>query len=131
MTGGSRHQPESKDLALRIARLALEKKAEDVLLLDLTGVSAACDYFVVCTGTSEQQVAGIADHIETKMKEEDSPVWHVEGRSHRRWILLDFVDVVAHVFHHETRRYYLLERLWGDAEVTKIEDEAQKRGVKG
>ena len=131
MTDSSGRASESRELALRIARLAIEKKAEDVLVLDLTGLSAACDLFVVCSGTSEQQVAAIADHVQGKMKEEAHPVWHVEGRSHRRWILLDFVDVVAHVFHQETRRYYLLERLWGDAKVTRIEDEAQTREVKG
>ncbi len=120
---------EPKESAHRVAELALEKKAEDVQILDLAGLAAACDYFVVCSGRSEQQVQAIADHISEKMRESGQPAWHVEGRSHRRWILLDFVDVVAHVFHTETRQYYMLERLWGDAEVTEVEDHAQSRGV--
>ena len=111
--------------------LALEKKAEEILILDLTDLSAACDSFVVCSGGSEQQVLAIADHLDEKMRQDGQPPWHIEGRSHRRWILLDFVDVVVHVFHKETREYYMLERLWGDAEVTVVADPAQPRGVEG
>jgi ribosome-associated protein len=116
-----------KSLARRIALLALEKKAEDVVILDLADLTAACDYFVVCSAGSEQQVQAIADHIEVKFAERGQPPWHVEGRSHRRWVLLDFVHVVVHVFHEETRQYYMLERLWGDAKVTKVR-EPKKRG---
>ena len=120
-----------KSLALRIARLALEKKGEEVAILDLRGLSAACDYFVVCSCGSEQHVAALADHIDRRMRERGQAPWHVEGRSHRRWILLDFVDVVAHVFHQETRQYYMLERLWGDAAVTHIEEKRESRRSEG
>ena len=107
----------------RVAVLALEKKAEEISILDLTGLSAACDYFVVCSAGSEQQVRAIAEHIADEARASAGlPPWHVEGRSHRRWILLDFVDVVVHVFHHETRQYYMLERLWGDAKVTHVRE---------
>jgi ribosome-associated protein len=116
-----------KSLARRVALLALEKKAEDVLILDLSGLSVACDYFVICTAGSEQQVVAIADHIDTKLRERAQPPWHVEGKGGRRWVLLDFVDVVVHVFHHETRQYYLLERLWGDAPVTRVRGSVRKR----
>jgi ribosome-associated protein len=116
-----------KSLARRIAVLALEKKGEEIAILDLTGLSAACDYFVVCSAGSEQQVQAIADHIQATFAERGQPPWHVEGRSHRRWVLLDFVDVVAHVFHKETRQYYLLERLWGDAKVTHVREPKQRR----
>lgn len=111
--------------------LALEKKAEDVSILDLTGLSGACDYFVVCSAGSEQQVLAIADHIQEKFRERGQPPWHVEGRSHRRWVLLDFVDVVAHVFHRETRQYYMLERLWGDAKVTHVREPKKPRRAEG
>ena len=107
--------------------LALEKKAEDVQILDLSGLSVACDYFVICTAGSEQQVIAIADHIDAKLRERAQPPWHVEGRGGRRWVLLDFVDVVAHVFYHETRQYYMLERLWGDAPVTRLRGTVRKR----
>lgn len=116
-----------RTLARKIGRLALEKKAEDVVVLDLTGLSAACDFFVVCSGGSEPQVGAIAEHIVTKLKEAGTPPWHVEGRGVRRWILIDYVDVVVHVFHHETREYYTLERLWADAKTTKIKEPAKPR----
>jgi ribosome-associated protein len=120
-----------KSLARRVAVLALEKKAEDISILELTGLSAACDYFVVCSAGSEPQVQAIADHIQAKLAERGQPPWHVEGRSHRRWVLLDFVHVVAHVFHRETREYYMLERLWGDAKVTHVREPKPKRRVEG
>jgi len=120
-----------KSLARKIARLALEKKGEEVLILDLSGLSAACDYFVVCSAGSELQVQAVADHIEKKLAERGQPPWHVEGRSHRRWILLDFVDVVVHVFHRETRQYYLLEKLWGDAEVTEVREPKRRARAEG
>lgn len=116
-----------KTLARKIGRLALEKKAEDVLVLDLTGISAACDFFVICSGASEPQVGAIAEHIVRKLKEEGTPAWHMEGRALRRWILIDYVDVVVHVFHQETREYYTLERLWADAKVSKIKEPAKAR----
>ncbi|MFB3909868.1 MAG: ribosome silencing factor [Candidatus Eisenbacteria bacterium] len=120
-----------KSLARRIAALALEKKAEEVEILDLGDLSAACDFFVICSAGSEQQVLAIADHIEAKLRERGQPPWHVEGKTHRRWVLLDFVDVVAHVFHHETRGYYMLERLWGDAKTTRVRDRAPRRRQEG
>lgn len=120
-----------KGLARRAATLALEKKATEILILDLTSLSAACDYFVVCSAASELQAQAVADHIEAKLRERGQPPWHVEGKSHRHWILLDFVDVVVHVFHHETRRYYMLERLWGDAKVTHVREPRPRRRTEG
>ncbi len=116
-----------KTLARKISRLALEKKAEDIVILDLTGLSAACDCFVICSGASEPQVGAIAEQIVGKLKEQGIAPWHVEGRAVRRWILIDYVDVVVHVFHHETREYYTLERLWADAKVTKVREPARTR----
>lgn len=116
-----------KSLAKRIGELALEKLAEEVIVLDLTDLSAACDYFVVCSCRSEPQVLAVADHIESKLRERGQPPWHVEGKAFRRWVLLDFVDVVVHVFHVETRQYYMLERLWGDAKVTEVRPKPARR----
>lgn len=116
-----------KTLARRIGLLAIEKKAEEVTILDMSELSSACDYFVLCSAGSEQQVAAIADHIESKLRERGQPPWHVEGRTQRRWILIDFVDVVVHVFHQETRQFYMLERLWGDAKATRIRDPKVRR----
>ncbi len=128
MKGAAPSRPlRPKSLAKRIAILALEKKATEISILDLTELSAACDYFVVCSAGSELQVQAIADHVETTLRGRGQPPWHVEGRSHRRWVLLDFVDVVVHVFHHETREYYMLERLWSDAKVTHVREPKPRR----
>ena len=111
-----RTTPEAaRALALRAAELAREKRGEDLVLLDLSDLGAVSDYFLLVTAASEVQVKTIAEHVQESLKREGTPVWHVEGLAHRRWVVLDFVDVVVHVFHAETRAYYLLERLWGDA----------------
>jgi len=111
----------SSKLARRAAELALSKKAQDVVILDLRGLSAVTDFFVICSGLSDTHVRAIADAVEEGLKREGSRKWHVEGYSHRRWVLLDYVDVVVHVFHHKTREFYLLERLWGDAKVERLD----------
>lgn len=108
-------QEEARALARAAAELALGKKAEEILLLDLTGLSPVCDYFVVCHGDSDVQVKAIADSIVEGLAAEGHEPWHVEGYAGRTWILIDLVDVVVHVFHRETRLYYRLEDLWGDA----------------
>ncbi len=101
---------------LRVAaEAAASKKAVDMVGLDLTGLDGVADYFLICSGSSEPQVKAIAEEVEDKLRERGARAWHVEGREGRRWVLLDFVDVVVHVFHEKTREYYLLERLWGDA----------------
>lgn len=111
------------DLALAAARAALSKKAEDVVLLDLTGQSAVCDYFVIATGGSEPQVKAIADAVVDQLELGGQRVWHVEGYRAQRWILLDYVDIVVHVFHRDTREMYQLERLWADARKERPVDE--------
>ena len=110
----------SSELAGRLGRLAAERRAQEVLILDLRGISGACDYFVLATGLSEPHVAGLADHLEDSLREEGIRPWHVEGRQNRKWILLDFVDVVVHLFQAETRDYYRLENLWSEAPREEI-----------
>jgi ribosome-associated protein len=101
---------------LRVAaEAAASKKAIDVVGLDLSGLDGVADYFLICSGSSEPQVKAIAEAVEDRLREQGAKAWHVEGMEFRRWVLLDFVDVVVHVFHEKTREYYLLERLWGDA----------------
>lgn len=109
----------------------LAKAATDVLVLDLRGLSSACDFFVLGTAQSEPQVKAIADHLEETTRLEGAGPWHVEGRALRRWILLDFVHVVVHVFHRESREYYLLERLWADAPQERIAPGTEAAGVGG
>jgi ribosome-associated protein len=110
----------SSEIAGQLARLAAERRAQDVLILDLRGLSGACDYFVLATGLSEPHLAGLADHLEDAFAADGIRPWHVEGRQNRKWILLDFVDVVVHLFQADTREYYRLENLWSEAPREKI-----------
>lgn len=97
------------------AEAAASKKAIDIVGLDLKGLDGVADYFLICSGSSEPQVKAISEAVEDQLRAAGAKAWHIEGREFKRWILLDFVDVVVHVFHEKTREYYLLERLWGDA----------------
>jgi len=106
----------SADSLLRsAAEAALSKKATDLVALDLRALDGVADHFLICSAHSDIQVKAVADAIEEKLLEYGVKPWHIEGREGRRWILLDYVDFVVHVFHTRTREYYLLERLWGDA----------------
>jgi ribosome-associated protein len=110
---------------LRAAELALERKARDVVVLDLRGISSATDYFVIAEGRSDVQVKAIADHVVDELKKDDVRPEHVEGLPGARWVLIDYVDFVVHVFHPEARAFYQLETLWGDAprwEAPQVEE---------
>jgi ribosome-associated protein len=115
----ARHRAPSRPGALRLLRAAaaaaVAKKAIDPVALDLRAVAGVADYFLICSGLSEVQVKAIAEAVEEKLHEHGAAPWHVEGLAGRRWVLLDYVEMVVHVFHEKTREYYLLERLWGDA----------------
>lgn len=100
---------------LQAAELALDRKAENVLALDLRGVSSATDFFVLATGNSDIQVRAIAEHVLEELSGRGIKPLHVEGLDRARWVLLDFVDFVVHVFHPQAREFYQLELLWGDA----------------
>jgi len=113
---------ESKNLAKLIANYSLEKKAEDVIILNLSDITTITDYFVICSADSTAQVKAITDFVTEKLKEQNIKTWHTEGYESLKWVLLDFVDVVVHVFQPETRKFYGLEKLWGDAEIIKVED---------
>jgi len=111
------------NLAREAARLTLTKRAEDVVILDLRALDGVCDFFVIATGNSEVQVRAIADAVEEGLRESRGiKPWHSEGFEARRWILLDYVDVVVHVFHARAREYYLLDKLWGDAAREDVAD---------
>jgi ribosome-associated protein len=97
------------------AAAAVAKKAREVVALDLRELDGVADYFLICSGSSEVQVKAIADAVGEKLHQHGRKPWHVEGSAGRRWVLLDYVELVVHVFHEKTREYYLLERLWGDA----------------
>lgn len=100
---------------VQAAELALDRKAEDVLALDLRGVSSATDFFLLATGNSDIQVRAIAEHVMDELAKKGIRPLHVEGLDRARWVLMDFVDFVVHVFHPLAREFYQLELLWGDA----------------
>lgn len=112
----------AKDLAQHAAEFALSKKAKDVVILDLTGLSDVTNFFVICTGESDTQVKAIADAVADGTRELDAKVWRREGLANLQWVLLDYVDVVVHVFQPKVREYYDIERLWGDAPRTVVAD---------
>lgn len=114
-------------LARIAADVALDKKAEDIVLLDLRPFPILCDCFLIASGRSELHVRAIAEAIadETARRHGDRP-WHVEGLTYGRWVLLDYVDWVVHIFHVETREYYLLERLWADAPMERLSPPAAR-----
>ena len=100
---------------------ATDKKAQDIVVMDMRQVSGMADFFVLCTGTSDAQIKAIVESVETQIRDQyhERP-WHVEGADHRQWVLMDYVDLVVHVFTPERRTFYDLERLWGDAPCEKI-----------
>ena len=107
----------------RAAEFALDRKAKDVVALDLRGISSATDWFVIATGSSDIQVKAIADRISEGLREEigEKPA-HVEGLATARWVLLDYIDLVVHVFHPQAREFYQIETLWGDAPRLEFSD---------
>ncbi len=111
-------------LAKRISQLMFEKKAEHVVLADLEGLTSVTDFFVMCTATSDMHARAISDHVQDELEKAGVRVHHKEGYSSLRWVLLDYVDVIAHVFQKDAREFYDLERLWGDAKFIAMKDEA-------
>jgi len=109
-------------LALRAVELAQSKQAEDVVLMDLRAVTNIAAYFVVCTAHSDPQLRAVADAVIEGLAAQKQKVWHAEGYGQNSWVLLDYVDVVVHVFLPDTRQYYTLERLWGDAPIERFPD---------
>ena len=98
------------------------KKGYDIDVIEIGDVTAITDYFVICTGNSEPQLKALADEVEYQMKERGVPVGHIEGYATASWILLDYSDVIVHIFHKESRMYYSLERLWTDAKKVDVSE---------
>ena len=116
------------DLPHEVARaveLLFDRKAVDVTLLDLRKVSTATDFFVIATGRSDTHVSAIGDHLVDELKKEGVRPSGVEGMRGGRWVLIDYVDFVVHVFHPAAREFYQLERLWGDAPVREFAADTQ------
>ena len=111
---------ESKAKAIAIAGASLEKKATDVLVLHVATLTSVADYLVLCSGDSERQVRAIADHVDRVLSGQRTPPLSIEGSSSSQWVLMDFGDVVAHVFRSDIRDHYALEKLWGDAKRVRL-----------
>lgn len=114
---------------LEAAAAAADKKAEDIVILDVSKVLVITDHFLICSGNNERQVRTIADEIERRLLalEKIKPARR-EGERESRWVVLDFVDFVVHVFHKEDRQYYELERLWSDAPVIPFDEHWEESG---
>jgi ribosome-associated protein len=124
------NQTTSESLVHSVIDWALQKKAEDIQVLDLRGVLDVTDFFVIATGFSEIQVQAITDAITDKSRESGFEYLNVEGRDTGRWALIDYVDVVVHVMLPEERDKYCLDRLWGDAGLTEYSETGEARVVR-
>ncbi len=114
---------DSKKLAFKIADLILNKKGSRILVMDLKKLTTVTDFFVICSASSDTQVKAITDHVKEETKKINERAWHNEGYANLSWVLLDFVDVVVHIFLEDTRKFYNLEGLWADADITEVKDE--------
>lgn len=113
--------PSAAQALVRVAaEAARSKKARDAIGLDLRELSGVTDYFLIVSASSEVQVKAVAEAVEDRLRERGHRAWHVEGYEGRRWVLLDYVEFVVHVFHEKTREYYMLDRLWGDARTLDL-----------
>ncbi|HVL69128.1 MAG TPA: ribosome silencing factor [Vicinamibacterales bacterium] len=110
----------------RAVRAALDKKALDVVVLDLRETPAFTDFFILCSGGSQRQVKAIADAVEESLRAAKVRPAHTEGYDRAEWVLMDFFTFIVHVFTPQTRSFYALERLWGDAERIDVSDEPAK-----
>ncbi len=122
---------DSKNFAVKITDLIFNKKGYDVKILDLKKLAAFADYFVICSADSETQVKAIADEVDKELRDEGIKYWHKEGYKALTWVLIDYVDVVVHIFKKDAREYYSLEKLWGDAPVKDVQDPAEVKRKPG
>jgi ribosome-associated protein len=121
----SRQSSASDSLAMAqlAAEAAMTRKALDVRILDLHGIASFTDFFIICSGTSDTHLEGITAAIQEKMEESNHRLWHREGERKSEWVLLDYVDVVVHLFSRKAREFYGLERLWAEATCVPIQAE--------
>jgi ribosome-associated protein len=115
---------DSEKLTDLVVKGMQEKKATEIVVMDLRKVkNAVADFFIICSGSSDRQLDAIADSVDEQVFKgiKENP-WHIEGKNNKEWMILDYISVVAHVFRKDRRSFYSLEKLWGDADITEIED---------
>lgn len=122
MQSGREHKIDSKRKASIIAKAASDKKGIDIVTIKMRKVSGICDYFVITSGTSTTHVRAISDNIVRQLREKGARLRHIEGEMEASWILVDFGDVVGHIFLKDTRKFYDLEKLWAKAPQTRFEE---------
>ena len=120
---------DSNVFAKRISEIMFNKKAYDVVLIDLRKLAAFADFFVICSADSDVQVKAIADDVDRSLRDEGVKCWHKEGYQALNWVLLDYIDVIVHVFKKDAREFYNLEKLWGDAQFERPTDPALSQSV--
>lgn len=118
---------DTKLFAERIAELVFNKKGYDVRILDLRNLASFADFFVICSADSDTQVKAIADEIDKSLRDDGIKCWHKEGMMALNWVLLDYIDVVVHIFKKESREFYNIEKLWGDAPFIEVNDPLLKK----
>ncbi len=112
----------NKEYALLAGKLLSDKKAEDIVIIDIQGKATFADYFVICSGTSERQINTLTDEIEDRLAEKGLMVKSVEGRNGSGWILVDFGDIIVNLFTKEMRERYSIEKVWGDCQFIEVEE---------
>lgn len=116
----------SKTFARKISEIIFTKKGFNVLIIDLRNLASFTDFFVICSADSDVQVKAIADQLDSVLSEEGIRCWHKEGLKALSWVLMDYVDVVVHIFKKDAREFYKLEKLWGDAPSERMADSVEK-----
>ncbi len=116
----------SKELKDLIVQQIVEKKGENIVVMDLRKVTSITDYFIICSGTVEQHIKAIKDNIIQKLEEKGIKYWHIEGELANTWVLIDYVDVVVHIFHPHARDFYKLEKFWADAKIERIKTDYEQ-----
>ena len=106
----------------KISELMLEKKAVDIKIIDVRKITTLTDFFAICTSESEPQTRAISNHIQRGLREDGLKDWHIEGYENLDWVLLDYINIVIHIFSKKSREYYNLERLWADGIISKVDD---------
>ena len=120
---------DSNVFAKRVSEIMFNKKASDVVLIDLRKLAAFADYFVICSADSTIQVKAIADDVDNSLNKEGVKCWHKEGYQALNWVLLDYVDVIVHIFKKDARDFYNLEKLWGDAQFERLTEPGRSQSV--
>tara|TARA_Y100001970_G_scaffold48993_1_gene62130 strand:- start:127 stop:474 length:348 start_codon:yes stop_codon:yes gene_type:complete len=113
----------SKTLIKKIVTLIQDKKGYDIKIIDLKGISSLTDYFIICSSDSDPQTRAITNHIKKDLSRDKVKPFQIEGLDYMDWILMDYFDIVIHIFKKETREFYDIERLWGDAKIETIKND--------